>query len=175
MTKVAVLGAGKIGEALLSGLLSAGRSPDDLLFTERYPDRAAELTKRYGVLVRRRAARQRRRERLAGAGRPPGKAARRWLAQLKLPAAERHAQQEAFMNGERRVMVATNAFGLGIDKADIRFVLHYQLPSTLEAYYQQAGRAGRDGEPSEVRRMAISGRSRRCRGRRGGRGQRHPR
>lgn len=49
MTKIAVLGAGKIGEALLSGLLTAGRSPDDLTFTERYPDRAAELTKRYGV------------------------------------------------------------------------------------------------------------------------------
>jgi len=49
MTTVAVLGAGKIGEALLSGLLSAGRSADDLMFTERYPERAAELTKRYGV------------------------------------------------------------------------------------------------------------------------------
>jgi pyrroline-5-carboxylate reductase len=49
MSTVAVLGAGKIGEALLSGLLSAGRSADDLMFTERYPDRAAELTKRYGV------------------------------------------------------------------------------------------------------------------------------
>ncbi|HET8640840.1 MAG TPA: pyrroline-5-carboxylate reductase [Pseudonocardiaceae bacterium] len=49
MTTIAVLGAGMIGEALLSGLLSAGRSPDDLLFTERYPERAAELTKRYGV------------------------------------------------------------------------------------------------------------------------------
>jgi pyrroline-5-carboxylate reductase len=49
MTMVAVLGAGKIGEALLSGMLHAGRNPGDLLFTERYPERAAELTKRYGV------------------------------------------------------------------------------------------------------------------------------
>ncbi|GAA2783142.1 pyrroline-5-carboxylate reductase [Crossiella cryophila] len=49
MTTTAVLGAGKIGEALLSGLLQSGRSPDDLLFTERYPERSAELTKRYGV------------------------------------------------------------------------------------------------------------------------------
>ncbi|MGO1050486.1 pyrroline-5-carboxylate reductase [Crossiella sp. CA198] len=49
MTTTAVLGAGKIGEALLSGLLQSGRSPEDLLFTERYPERSAELTKRYGV------------------------------------------------------------------------------------------------------------------------------
>jgi ATP-dependent DNA helicase RecQ len=55
----------------------------------------------------------------------------------KLGAAERRAAQDAFMEGRVRVMVATNAFGLGIDKADIRFVLHYQMPAGLDAYYQE--------------------------------------
>jgi len=67
----------------------------------------------------------------------------------RLKAAERSENQELFMNGERRVMVATNAFGMGIDKQDTRFVIHLQVPGNLEAYYQESGRAGRDGEDAE--------------------------
>lgn len=66
----------------------------------------------------------------------------------KLSPEERRSMQERFMSSPDAVVLATNAFGMGIDKADIRFVLHAQLPRTLEAWTQEVGRAGRDGEPS---------------------------
>ncbi|MBW3572574.1 MAG: RecQ family ATP-dependent DNA helicase [Gemmatimonadetes bacterium] len=66
-----------------------------------------------------------------------------------LPDRDRKRIQDEFMSGQVRVVIATNAFGMGIDKPDVRVVIHYNLPGNLEAYYQEAGRAGRDGGESD--------------------------
>ena len=67
-----------------------------------------------------------------------------------MPADERASAQHRFMEGDAEIVVATNAFGMGVDKADVRAVVHWAIPKSVEAYYQEAGRGGRDGLPARA-------------------------
>ena len=75
----------------------------------------------------------------------------------RLSARERRETQDRFMRGELKAIVATNAFGMGIDKSDIRFVIHYDIPGSIDAYYQESGRCGRDGEPARCILLFLKG------------------
>jgi ATP-dependent DNA helicase RecQ len=114
--------------------VSTNKTEDVLLFCKRHPGQCGIVYCRTRKSVKQ-IARQLRAERI-----PAG------FYHGGLSPEDRKFMSENWMNGKLEIMVATNAFGMGIDKPDVRYVLHFEVPNNLEAYYQEAGRAGRDGK-----------------------------